>query len=144
WIGPATPPTWRSTAAWTSRTLRRSSRRAPASSWPAPRCSTLRIRNGRCAISRRPPPALLEPRPRGDRSPVHFPTPRALRRDRPDGRGLLRELSRVVRSGSYGPVARERLELPRNGSRRLLASSHRGALRVQSLGEVRRRHRREN
>ena len=63
-----------------------------------------------------------------DDAPVPFRRPRPLRRDGQDGRRLLRELFRVVRSGARRSAAQSWLELSRDGKRRYLAAGDRGAL----------------
>src|SRR5436190_4319816 len=142
-IGPVTVPLLsKSTAASTNRTWRASSPPACGSSSPAHRCSTALIRNAQRANSRpRRSPDFPPPPFRGERAPVHFPRARAIRRNGSDGRGLLRQLSRLVRDRANGSPAAERLELPADGSRRLLAAGHRRAVCLQSVGEIRRRNR---
>ena len=67
---------------------------------------------------------------RRDGPPVHVAGSGPVRRDRYDGRGLLRELPRLVRGRPHQPPPRLRLDVSRHGGRGVHAAGRRSALRV--------------
>ena len=119
-------------------TSRASSRRASRSSSPARRFSTRPIPPqppGRCKDAAARGRSADEP----TKLPQTHRHPRPLRRDRQDGRGLSRELFRVVRSRPVRAAARRRAELSRDGGDRRRPAGHRSALRIQVARALRRR-----
>ena len=109
-----------------SVTATRPARRGRCAGPPARRAMADRAGRGRRARRRR-------------RTPAREPRARALRRDRPDGRGLLRQLPRLVRGGPHRLAARRRPDLPRARSRGPVPAGDRGAVRVPIAGPLRRR-----
>ena len=93
----------------------------------------LKAAAARCAPCEPPGEPPLEFRPRD------FPRPGPLRRNRQDGRGLLRELLRLVRGRPHRPAARAGWSYREMEADGFALPVDRSALRLPAVGAIRRR-----